>query len=264
MKYFMTKELNRIPDFDDIVFKHRNREYGAFILRKKYSLNIIISLLIGIVIMSGAVLIPYFNARALVNHKHPTERQVEIKLQHFDQPHEIVVPPPPRQPQRENVIQESKYKAPIVVDSVKLYDTIQLMTVIEALNNIETVEVVELEEEVKEEVQEAKAEPEPEPFIRVEEMPEPTGGLAGLYKFIAENTIYPRMARENYIQGKVLVIFCVTSKGNIEQISILKSVDPELDAEAIRVVKKFPPFKPGKQYGKPVPVWYVVPFDFQL
>jgi len=61
-----------------------------------------------------------------------------------------------------------------------------------------------------------------------------------------------------------LVIFCVTSKGKIEKISILKSVDPELDAEAIRVVKTFPPFKPGRQYGKPVPVWYIVPFNFQL
>lgn len=259
----MTKELNRIPDFDDIVFEHRNREYGAFILRKKYSLNLIISILVGIVVMSGTVLFPYVNARALVNRKDPIERQVEIKLQHFDQPHEIVVPSPPRQPQSEDVIQVSKYKAPVVVDSVKPYDTLQLLTAVEALNNTETVEVVELEEEVKEEVQEEKAEPEPEPFIRVEEMPEPAGGLASLYKFIAENTIYPLRAKENYIQGKVLVIFCVTSKGNIEQISILKSVDPELDAEAIRVVKKFPAFKPGKQYGKPVPVWYVVPFDFQ-
>ena len=264
MNYFMTKELNRIPDFDNIVFEHRNREYGAFVLRKKYSLNIIISLLIGIVIMVTAVLIPFFNARALVNHKNHTERQVEIKMQYFDQPHEIVIPPPPRQPKRGDVIQQSKYKAPVVVDSVSPYDTIQLITAVDALNNIESEEVVEMEKEVKEEVHEEKTEPEPDPFIRVEEMPEPQGGLPGLYKFIAENTIYPPIARENDIQGRVVVIFCVTSKGNIEQISIFKGVDPELDAEAIRVVKKFPPFKPGRQYGKPVPVWYLVPFDFKL
>jgi protein TonB len=95
-------------------------------------------------------------------------------------------------------------------------------------------------------------------------MPEPQGGEEGMYKFIAENTRYPVMAHENNIQGKVFVRFCVTAKGTVEQVSILKGVDPDLDAEAMRVVKIFPPFRPGKQDGKPVPVWFIVPITFQI
>jgi protein TonB len=56
----------------------------------------------------------------------------------------------------------------------------------------------------------------------------------------------------------------VTSKGGVDKVEILKSVDPELDKEAIRVVKTLPAFKPGKQGGKPVPVWYMVPINFTL
>ena len=107
-------------------------------------------------------------------------------------------------------------------------------------------------------------ESEPAPFIVVEEMPMPQGGIEGLMKFIAENTKYPEVARENNIEGKVFVKFCVTSKGGVDQVSISKGVDPELDAEAMRVVRLLPTFKPGKQGGRAVPVWYSVPIIFQI
>jgi TonB family protein len=102
------------------------------------------------------------------------------------------------------------------------------------------------------------------PFVVVEEMPMFPGGDGALLKYIAENTMYPELAKENNIQGKVIVRFCVTSKGSVSQISVLKGVDPELDAEAIRVVNTLPTFKPGSQGGKPVPVWYMVPITFSL
>ena len=102
------------------------------------------------------------------------------------------------------------------------------------------------------------------PFVVVEEMPMFPGGDGALLKYIAENTMYPELAKENNIQGKVIVRFCVTSKGSVSQISVLKGVDPELDAEAIRVVNTLPTFRPGSQGGKPVPVWYMVPITFSL
>jgi protein TonB len=58
--------------------------------------------------------------------------------------------------------------------------------------------------------------------------------------------------------------FCVTPVGGVDQVSVLKGVDPELDAEVVKVVKTLPKFKPGKQGGKPVPVWYTIPINFQL
>ena len=103
-----------------------------------------------------------------------------------------------------------------------------------------------------------------EPYVVVEEMPLFSGGDSTLLTYISHNTKYPETAKINKIQGKVIVRFCVTSVGSVDRISVLKSVNPELDAEASRVVGSLPAFKPGKQGGKPVPVWYMVPIEFSL
>ena len=102
------------------------------------------------------------------------------------------------------------------------------------------------------------------PFVAVQEMPQFPGGDAELLKFIAENTVYPQVAKENSIQGRVIVRFCITPTGGISRASIMKGASPELDAEALRVVATLPSFKPGKQDGKAVPVWYMVPISFTL
>jgi TonB family protein len=104
----------------------------------------------------------------------------------------------------------------------------------------------------------------PEPFVVVEEMPMFPGGDIALLKHISEQIIYPDTAKINNIQGRVIVRFAVTSVGSISNVSILKGVDPMLDKEALRVVGELPQFKPGKQGGKPVPVWYMVPITFTL
>jgi TonB family protein len=103
-----------------------------------------------------------------------------------------------------------------------------------------------------------------EPFVVVEEMPMFPGGDSTLLAYLSKNTKYPESAKTKKIQGRVIVRFCVTSKGSVDRISVLKGVSPELDAEASRVVSTLPVFKPGKQGGKPVPVWYMVPIAFSL
>jgi periplasmic protein TonB len=258
----MKKELKRIPDFDDIVFEIRNKEYGAYMLRRRYNRNVAISLLIGIIIMAASIITPYFSARALENRKKHAEREVELNMENLDQPDETVVPPPPPPPPPAEVVQQVKYIPPVVVDSVKPEESVRLMTADEAQVEVQNEEVVDVITEIKEEVREE--DPEPEPFIVVEEMPVPPGGASGLYKYIADNIKYPQIAQENNIEGKVIVRFCVTSKGGVDQVSVIKGVDPALDAEAIRVVKTIPAFKPGKQGGKPVPVWFTMPIVFQI
>jgi protein TonB len=254
---------NKAPAFDDIVFEIRNKEYGAYKLRKKYSRNVVIGMFIAIIILATAVITPYLNAKAAENKAKRAERQVEIKMENLDQPNETVAPPPPPPPPPADVVQQARYVPPVVVDSVKPEEAAQLMTADEAQIEVKNTEVVEYVEPVKEEVQEEEAEQ--EPFVVVEEMPMfPDGGEAGLLKYIAEHTNYPEVAKENNIQGKVIIRFCVTSKGTINQVSVLKPVDPELDKEAVRVVSALPTFKPGKQGGKPVPVWYMVPITFTL
>jgi protein TonB len=257
----MAKEKIKAPAFDDIVFENRNKEYGAYKLRKKYNRNVIIALIIGTLILGTAVITPYLNAKAAENKSKRAERQVEIKMENLDQPAEQVAPPPPPPPPPQDVVQQA-YVAPVVVDSVKPEEASQLMSADQAQVEVKDAEVVEevavVAEEVQEDVDAA------EPFIVVEEMPMFPGGEKALLDYIALNTQYPEVAKENNIQGKVIVRFCVTSKGGVDKVEILKSVDPELDKEAIRVVKTLPAFKPGKQGGKPVPVWYMVPINFTL
>ena len=102
------------------------------------------------------------------------------------------------------------------------------------------------------------------PYVVVEEMPEFPGGDEALLKYITANTIYPEASKNQKIEGKVILRFCVTATGGVNQISILKGVAPDLDAEAIRVVQTLPAFKPGRQSGRDVSVWYMVPITFAL
>ena len=258
----MAKEKIKVPAFDDIVFEVRNKEYGAYRLRKKYNRNVLIAMLIGILILSTAVITPYLNAKALEKRTKRAERQVEITLENLDTPNETVAPPPPPPPPPADVVQQAKYVPPVVVDSVKPEDNVQLMTADQAVVEVKNEEVVEIVQEIKEEIREEEAEP--EPFVVVEEMPMYPGGDVELLKYLRENAIYPEVAKENNIQGRVIINFCVTSTGDVTKISILKRVDPELDAEAMRVVSTLPKFKPGRQGGKPVPVWYQAYINFKL
>jgi protein TonB len=258
----MAKESMNIPAFNDIVFKARNKEYGAYKLRIKYNRTVLVALLIGVLILATAIITPYISAKAAENRGKRAERQVEIKLENLDTPVDKIAPPPPPPPPPTDVVQQQKYVPPVVVDSIKPEDVKQMITADQAQTEVSNKDVVEAVQQVKEEVQETEAEP--EPFIVVEEMPTFPGGEHALQLYLAEHTQYPEVAKENNIQGKIIVRFCVTPKGGVSQVSVLKGVDPELDKEAMRVVTTLPAFKPGKQGGKPVPVWYMVPINFTL
>ncbi|MEJ5266702.1 MAG: energy transducer TonB [Bacteroidales bacterium] len=161
--------------------------------------------------------------------------------------------PEPEQPEPEAVIEEL-----IVVDDDKVVENLNIDTEADEktktnINIVQTTFNVETEEEV-----------EPISFAVVEEKPTFPGGEAELLKFIAENTKYPEIAKENGIQGRVFVQFVIDKNGNVTNVTIARGVDPYLDAEAIRVVKMLPKWTPGKQRGKPVPVTFVVPINFKL
>jgi len=98
----------------------------------------------------------------------------------------------------------------------------------------------------------------------VQVMPEYPGGKDSLNAFIAANLKYPRSAKEDRVQGTVIVEFIVEADGTLSDIKVKKSVQAKLDQEAIRLVKLFPPYKPGKQGGKAVRVLSSVPIDFKI
>jgi protein TonB len=101
-------------------------------------------------------------------------------------------------------------------------------------------------------------------FEVVEQKPEFPGGEQVLLRWIAKNIKYPSIAIENEIQGIVFVNFVVDRDGGISNARVLRSVDPLLDEEALRVVKLLPKWEPGKQRGKPVRVSYTIPIHFRL
>ncbi|MDD3739989.1 MAG: TonB family protein [Bacteroidales bacterium] len=176
------------------------------------------------------------------------EEEIENTVQ--ETPPEEVEPP---EPEPETVIEELT----IVEDDVKVKDVdINTESDEKTKTNINIVQSFDVEE-VEEEV-EAIA------FAVVEDKPVFPGGDAALMKFIADNTKYPEIAKENGIQGRVFIQFVIDKNGAVTKVQVAKGVDPYLDAEALRVVKMLPKWTPGKQRGKPVPVTFVVPINFKL
>ncbi len=160
-----------------------------------------------------------------------------------------VKPPPPPPPKAMDVLT-------IVEDDVEVAET----DIPDSESDDNTVvEVVKMEQTIVEE----EAEDAPV-FVLVEEMPEFPGGQAAIIRFISENTKYPSIAVENGIQGKVYVSFVVNAKGKVENVKVVRGVDPSLDKEAVRVIESMPSWKPGKQRNKPVKVSYTMPVAFKL
>ena len=101
-------------------------------------------------------------------------------------------------------------------------------------------------------------------YEEVEVKPEYPGGMGELGKLLNSNLKYPLISFENGVQGEVLVQFVVDKEGNVEEVTVSKGVDPYLDAEALRVIKMMPKWKPGKHEGKEVNVKCTIPVGFRL
>ncbi len=139
----------------------------------------------------------------------------------------------------------------------------------------EIIEIVEDEVEIEKELEIEETETDEDEIIEMEEddeeffmvvenMPEFPGGDLGLMKFIQKNVRYPAIAKEYNITGKVYVSFIVDKQGNVTNVKIVRGVDKNLDAEAVRVVSSLPKYKPGKQRGKAVRVMFTIPINFTL
>jgi protein TonB len=101
-------------------------------------------------------------------------------------------------------------------------------------------------------------------YIIVEDMPEFPGGILEFRKWVKSNLKYPESARKKKIMGKVYIGFVINKEGKVEGGRVLRSIDPFLDAEALRVVSSMPNSKPGKQKGIPVKVSFSFPITFHL
>ncbi|MBO4561874.1 MAG: energy transducer TonB [Bacteroidaceae bacterium] len=163
-------------------------------------------------------------------------------------PEKKTVPPPPAAVSKAEIIE-------IVEDDADIEEDIMV-------SPEDNVEWVDIDNDVDIIVEEEPEEP--EVFMVVEDMPEFPGGTAALMQYLQKNIKYPAICRENNIQGRVLVTFIVNKDGAVVEPEVVKSVNPSLDKEALRVISTMPKWKPGSQRGKPVRVKYTVPVNFRL
>jgi len=103
-----------------------------------------------------------------------------------------------------------------------------------------------------------------EPVRFADQMPEFPGGMDSLYAIIKREMNYPKNAKNNYIQGTVLVEFSITEDGSVDRAVIKVSAHPLIDEEALRIVRSLPKWIPAKVNGKPVAVWYTLPVSFNI
>ena len=162
-------------------------------------------------------------------------------------------PPPPAAPK----IPVLSDQIDIVDDEIEIEDDMFMNLEDDASLGVEIMDYVEVEEEVVEE--------EAIPFQLVEEKPSFQGGDANQFsKWVNQRLVYPEIAKENGVQGRVTLQFTVEKDGSVTKVKVLRGVDPSLDKEAVRVVSTSPKWKPGKQRDRAVPVTYTFPVIFQL
>ena len=164
-------------------------------------------------------------------------------------------PPPPPEAPSVPVLSD---QIDIVDDDIKLEDDMFM--------NLEDDNTgVEIQEYKEAEVEEEEVEEEAIPFQLVEQKPSFNGGDANEFsKWVNSRLVYPEIAKENGVQGRVTLAFTVEADGRVTNVKVLRGVDPALDAEAVRVVKSSPKWKPGRQRDRAVKVTYTFPVIFQL
>lgn len=271
------------PKWVDMVFADRNREYGAYKLRKQTSKRNILSILIMLAL--AAIFASIIGIQAIVEANKPkvaVTNAVELsKLSQKKKKAKVEKKKEPvKQEQKEEVKQVKssvKFTAPVIKrdEDVKPEDEMKSQndlnnskTAIGAFNvqgNDEggavlkaTQTIITQEPPKHEEVATSKV------FDVVEQMPSFPGGNSALMQYLANNIKYPVVAQENGVQGRVVVSFVVERDGSITDVNVVRGVDPSLDREAQRVVRSMPRWNPGKQNGQAVRVKYNVPVSFRL
>ena len=273
------------PKWVEMVFAGKNKEYGAYQLRKGTSGRNIKSLLILVI---AAALVGGFLAWKVIEQKQAEEQQAYMeamelaKLQQQAKKEEKKKEPvkPKIEPKKEIPVarETQKFTAPVIKkdELVKEENQVKQMDKLDEKVAVGTENKAGVKdrtvEAVRSEIAVAAPPPPPAPkpevatkvFDVVEEMPSFPGGQGALMQYLASNIKYPVVAQENGVQGRVIVSFVVERAGSISDVKVARSVDPSLDREAQRVVKSMPRWSPGKQNGSTVRVKYTVPVVFRL
>ena len=264
----------------DLVFEGRNKEYGAYVLRKetgKRNLKSMLLVFAVIIAIMAAVA-----AKVAIENAFPKKvaMETDVEISKLAQKKEAKVEKKaPVKVEEQKVVEKVKssvkFTPPVIKkdEDVKPEEELKSQEDLNKTNTAIGSFDVKGNDEAGGEVLKAKeviAQPEPpkeeetKVFDVVEVMPSFPGGQAALFEWLSKNIKYPVVAEENGVQGRVIVTFVVERNGSITDVQVVKSVDPSLDKEAVRVVKAMPHWIPGKQNGSAVRVKFTVPVTFRL
>ena len=264
----------------DLVFEGRNKEYGAYVLRKDTGKRNVKSMLLVFAVIIA--IMAAVAAKVAIENAFPKKvaMETDVELTKLAEKKEVKVEKKaPVKVEEQKVVEKVKssvkFTPPVIKKDSEVKPEEELKSQ-EDLNKTKTAIGsfdVKGNDEAGGEVLKAKeviAQPEPpkeeetKVFDVVEVMPSFPGGQAALFEWLSKNIKYPVVAEENGVQGRVIVTFVVERNGSITDVQVVKSVDPSLDKEAVRVVKAMPHWIPGKQNGSAVRVKFTVPVTFRL
>ena len=256
---------NIAPGLDDLLFEGRNREYGAYQLREKYNRVLITGIIISSFVGCTAVILPFALNRPSEHIISGGSRYVQVTMENLKPPEqEIYVPPAPPPPPK-NIRETVIYAPPVVVDTI-INPEKPTASVDEILANTTDNKTDANKEGYGNELLSGEVgSGEGDAFFLVEIMPSFKGG--GLDKFrewIIKRTNYPQEAVDKKIKGTVFLSFIVEKDGAVSNVNVIKSVNPILDNEAVKVISESPKWTPGMQRGRPVRVRYLIPVNFNF
>ena len=263
----------------DLVFEGKNHSYGAYQLRKETGKRNLMAILVMFAI--GVAIAAFVAIKGVVENamKQDVAIEADVELAKLAEKKEAKVEkkeePKIEKVEVEKVKSSVKFVPPVIKkdDEVKPEEELKSQEELNKTNTAIGAFDVKGNDEAAGEVLKAKeviAQPEPpkeeetKVFDVVEQMPSFPGGQSALLQYLSSNIKYPVVAEENGVQGRVVCTFVVERDGSITDVRVIKSVDPSLDKEAVRVVKSMPKWIPGKQNGSAVRVKYTVPVTFRL
>lgn len=255
------------PQWEDIVFEHRNKAYGAYFIRSIYSRHVATASAITILILGFVLAFP-----RIADYFSEQENTDEVALKSIKYtdlapppPIDKNTPPPPKLDVPPPVKTIIKFLPPKVTDKEVMEEEMPTIEDVKqnevGPENVEGTGEIIFEEPVAAVVKESN---EDVIFTIVEQPAEYPGGLEAMAKFLQKNMKYPAIARRMNVEGAVYVSFVIERDGAISDIQVVKGISAECDKEAVRVIRLMPLWKAGKQNGKAVRCRFMLPVKFKL
>ena len=254
-----------ISDFDDLVFQHRNREYGAYDLRKRYNRALLAGTIVASLIIITSVIIPFISRPSAERIVTGGDGFYQVRMENLQPPEELIyIPPAPPPPEAAKMHQTVEYVPPVVVDSL-VPNAQTLISTDEVLASAEGDIIDAAGSGFGDDlIPGGEGTGSDEPLFIVETMPTFKGGdLTEFRNWVGKRTRYPEAAIINKIRGTVFLTFIVEKDGSVSNVTVVKGVHPLLDEEAVRAISDSPKWSPGLQRGLPVRVRFQIPLEFR-